>query len=763
MKRKYLLPAILLSVLCIQVTLWGQSNEGKEFWFGFMEHIDRNQNTMVAMITSKYNTSGEISMPGQGWRQSFSVAANQVSIIQLPASAENIGSEFVQNNGIRIISRDPVSVYIHQYHGFRSEAAVVLPVDALGQVYYTVSYKGYDRQGEIYPSEFLIVAVADDTQVEIFPDANTAKGTPRGGTQRITLQTGQVYQVQARSAQDDLTGSLVKGNKAFALFSGNRWTGVPEGCAARDNLLEQMYPVETWGKIFVTAPHANMNYGILRMLAAESTTHVVLTTAGGRVYNYDLSAGEYQDINLSEPSYIFADKALMVTQYIIGSSCSGYPIGDPSMVVLNSIEQTRDTVTLYNSTFEAISENYLNIIARAKDIEAVILDGQTLAARNISYKTVGPDNSYAVASVRVNPGAHTLISDGCGVIATAYGYGEVESYAYGGGASFRKINANPIPEGGCLNDTIAFDTKLSPRRFRFFWDLGDGTTSTDAVALHQYKSLGTYPVQLILTDECLNTIDTFHRKIFITLRQAVVTKDPNPICKGETLQLSATDLSGAQYKWLGPNGFESLLQFPVIAQAQPDQTGRYEVKGIISGCATFPAYSEVIIHPLPAPELGPDTLVCTKYDLDISISPGNFVSYQWQNGSIAPDFPIHEEGVFWVRVSDENGCSATDSIALREQCPTKVFVPNAFSPNGDGSNDTFGPFGNDIIQLHFMVFDRWGNLLFESSGPDNHWDGRCQGKLLENGAYIWMMELEGYREDGSVFQSTQSGEVYLMR
>ena len=74
---------------------------------------------------------------------------------------------------------------------------------------------------------------------------------------------------------------------------------------------------------------------------------------------------------------------------------------------------------------------------------------------------------------------------------------------------FTEINANPIPEGGCLNDTILFDTGLSPERFTFDWDLGDGNTSTEGAFEHFYPALGTYPVSLILHDQCLNETDTF--------------------------------------------------------------------------------------------------------------------------------------------------------------------------------------------------------------------------------------------------------------
>ena len=98
-----------LFLLLFTYSLFGQTNEGNSFWFGFMEHRDINVNTKVAMITSKYNTSGQVSVPLQNWSQPFTVTANQVTIITLPAYTEVIGSENIEEVGARIESTLPVS------------------------------------------------------------------------------------------------------------------------------------------------------------------------------------------------------------------------------------------------------------------------------------------------------------------------------------------------------------------------------------------------------------------------------------------------------------------------------------------------------------------------------------------------------------------------------------------------------------------------------------------------------------------------------
>src|SRR5262245_22965508 len=125
---------ILIILLAISgpATSSSQTNEGVEFWFGFMHHHDPGQNEMVAMITSKYSTSGVISIPGYNWQQTFSVGANAVTIIHLPSYVENLESEIAEEKAVRITFQRPVSVYTHQYNSMRSEATVVLPVASLG-------------------------------------------------------------------------------------------------------------------------------------------------------------------------------------------------------------------------------------------------------------------------------------------------------------------------------------------------------------------------------------------------------------------------------------------------------------------------------------------------------------------------------------------------------------------------------------------------------------------------------------------------------
>ncbi|NNF34573.1 MAG: T9SS type B sorting domain-containing protein, partial [Saprospiraceae bacterium] len=558
----------------------------------------------------------------------------------------------------------------------------------------------------------------------------------------------------------DLSGTHISGDKNFAVFGGNSWTEVPTGCAFRDNLLEQMFPISTWGKQFVTVPSDKVLFDVFRIMASEDNTSVEVQSSSN-IQSFNLNAGEYVEYQNSQPSYIIGNKPVQVAQFNIGETCGGYSLGDPSMLLLNSIEQRRDTVTLFNSRFQDISENYINVVISTEDFPFVTLDGAPIPA-SARTGTVGANGEFTYIQLQVNEGAHTIISQACGVIASAYGYGSVESYSYGGGANFNSINVNPIPDGGCLNDTVFFDANLPDSRYRFFWDLGDGNTSTASRFNHFYPSLGTYPVELIIEDQCQGTVDTLNKDLLISLREAVSVSGPGLVCVGEGFSLEATDLANASYEWQGPGQYYSESQFPEIRSATLTDGGTYSAIGIISGCATYPAEVEVEVAPLPKPNLGSDTIFC-NLDSATVITPGDFPNYHWNDNSDGSELNVIDEGTYWVEVSDENGCAASDTIILRQQCPTEVFIPNAFSPNMDGFNDFFEVFGHDIIRMKIQVFDRWGNHVFTGNSQQESWDGTHNGKIVPAGVYVWVLEIEGYYENGEIYTDHQSGTLTVIK
>jgi gliding motility-associated-like protein len=118
---------------------------------------------------------------------------------------------------------------------------------------------------------------------------------------------------------------------------------------------------------------------------------------------------------------------------------------------------------------------------------------------------------------------------------------------------------------------------------------------------------------------------------------------------------------------------------------------------------------------------------------------------------------------YTVRVTDGNGCSDTASIWVRYQDPAKdIFIPNAFTPNGDGLNDTFKPLANIGIPgpHEVQIVNRFGSKIFASSNPLTGWDGTTQGKPAPTGTYSYLIRVKG---EGKCATKNITGTVMLIR
>jgi gliding motility-associated-like protein len=133
-----------------------------------------------------------------------------------------------------------------------------------------------------------------------------------------------------------------------------------------------------------------------------------------------------------------------------------------------------------------------------------------------------------------------------------------------------------------------------------------------------------------------------------------------------------------------------------------------------------------------------------------------------QNSEVLPLF----DGYYYYSVTNSLGCVATDSVYIRVQKDRSVFSPNIISANGDGNNDNFYLFGNDLGSLgkYFRVYDRWGNLVFESTNftlnkSEYGWDGTFLGRDVIEGVYTWVASM--IYIDG--FELLLHGDVTIIR
>jgi gliding motility-associated-like protein len=156
-----------------------------------------------------------------------------------------------------------------------------------------------------------------------------------------------------------------------------------------------------------------------------------------------------------------------------------------------------------------------------------------------------------------------------------------------------------------------------------------------------------------------------------------------------------------------------------------------------------------------------DTASICRYQTTTLRAIGSYSGYLWSNGATTPSIVINQAGAYSLTVTNAGGCSATDSIVVSElTCIEGIYIPSAFTPNGDGRNDNFKPIVyTNVEQFTFMIFSRWGDLLFSTQTPGAGWDGTANGKAMPAGNFVWKLV---YKEVGGV-EVSKGGSVMLVR
>jgi gliding motility-associated-like protein len=218
------------------------------------------------------------------------------------------------------------------------------------------------------------------------------------------------------------------------------------------------------------------------------------------------------------------------------------------------------------------------------------------------------------------------------------------------------------------------------------------------------------------------------------------------LCLGDSLLLIA-DIAAAEILWSdGTTGNTLWVNTP----------GNYGLTLTLDDC-TQNSSLEVDYYEATSLELGQNITICEGQPLvlapEISGPPPTFL---WQDGTSTATYEVQNSGTYTLMLT--NICeTATDAINVTiEECTCEVYLPNAFSPNGDGTNDTFRSYTTcPITDYEIQIFDRWGGLRFTSNSIENGW----QGLEVNTGVYLYTLR---YRDRDGQWQQ-RVGEVHLLR
>jgi len=667
------------------------SNKGKEFWVVFPPHAPSNNNLaeLSLYISSDKNTSGHIVINGDSTPfniiaftpQEFILPRNTTyvsgaeSAIDDPLKIKNV----VLNKGIKVIvteGKPGVVVYAHMYASARSAASIILPISVLEKKYQVISYtqsaSGTAEAGEFRRSQFSVVAVEDNTVIRIQLRKN---GQISGTSYDVELpKAGTIY-----SFQDplDLTGTSIESTsvdgsvcKKIAVFSGSSSVSIGNnGAGSVDPLYQQCYPVNSWGLNYFITPYRGKNKFIIRVLAKEDGTKVVIN---GQTFS--LNANQFKDSSYTNQAAfaINSNKPVAIAQYAL-TQTADIGVGDPDMVILNPVEQNINDVTVFLTPKNAITDQNINVVIRNEGIPSFKINGQK--PTNTFVKIANTNYSYLQEKFTVANGTFLSIrlTSDSGFNAFCYGFGSPESYSYSAGTNvkdlyqkllitnkFASVDAKAVTCKGApfiASITLPYKPNLLKWKIPSFDPVDDPAPKAIDSSLVSgkwiytfklnkeliYQTAGTYTIEVVVNNPLGVDGCSGEQEISFDLEVLEPPKAVNKIitsnCISDSVSfadasiLNANDKKITNYKWdLGNNIFKD---FAAGFKFKYDTAGKYDIKYFLIteiGCISDTLFASILLDDLPTVNFNFSPITCQNKEIlftDSSKSKSPTIIEKW--------------------------------------------------------------------------------------------------------------------------------------
>ena len=369
----------------------------------------------------------------------FSVEAGKKTKVtaQIPLGFDDNQFDRALPTAIHILSDSPVAVHGLFAEDYTTDGSLILPNGLLGQDHFLMSYRNspsFDGDGITGGTQLAVVATKDQTAVTITPTAATP-AHPANQPFTVTLQQGEVYRMINRDdAEGDFTGTRVQSDKPVAVFSGHVCATVPATTPACDHLYEQIPPVDSWGRHFVTLPLKTRTGGDrFRMLAAHDATSVSIN---GEIVAV-LNRGQFYETVLSQPASIVANQGILLAQFAQSSGID-HTTGDPFLMLVPPYETfgrhyilgTQSLYSHYTDSELDPYDSYLSVVVDSAHIAEVAVNGQPIVAAE--FAPIG-ESGFSGASISVPKDSTIEVSAPVPLGAWIYGWADYESYGFTGG------------------------------------------------------------------------------------------------------------------------------------------------------------------------------------------------------------------------------------------------------------------------------------------------------------------------------------------
>ncbi len=380
------------------------------------------------------------------------------------------------------------------------------------------------------------------------------------------------------------------------------------------------------------------------------------------------------------------------------------------------------------------------------------------------------------------------------------------------------ITMQPLPEQVCAGDSAIFTVAATGTGLTYQWRKGNvnlsntgniiGADSSSLVIFPTSATDTAYNYNVIVSGTCAPNAASVNASLMVNSIPVATANSNSPVCAGDSISLTAQTVSGATYAWTGPNGYSSMSQDSLILVSSLSDAGAYSLIVSANGCSSLPSTVTVVVNTCIAdlnivktassmtPFIG-TTIVFTIVannagpNLATQVAVNDILQsgYSYVSSSATAGTYDLSTGV-WTIDTMNNNTTETLTVTVTvlgsgnyvntaiiyghetdldmnnntssiEPVPTDFHIPEGFSPNGDGINDLFVIRGIlNYPNNTFVIFNRWGNKIFEANSYKNTWNGtstsglRIGGDELPIGTYFYILDLK----DGSdIFKGT----IYL--
>ena len=409
--------------------------------------------------------------------------------------------------------------------------------------------------------------------------------------------------------------------------------------------------------------------------------------------------------------------------------------------------RTLDTLTPYGETgrnfnFRILEPSSVSLTRDCGKIYAFITDSSTsqlvmLGGPSAAVITDSVDYSV-VGGMNYPTSISTILRDHDDLTAFVTNSGD---------SSLTKINISH-----CTNSSIPSFTEVAPPNY-------------------VYDAPGVYNVYMVI-NQGLPNMQVQCKEITVLPKPTLFFNNDTTLCQGDTLHLFAVSNTADSFVWGPAYNIDTVYNYHDSVRVYPAHSTNYTVEIFYPDGCIVDTVVKVHVSTVVA-DAGPDRVILDGSSSTIggpNTSLGGNYTYLWTQNQFISDtsapFPVvappydYTYALTVTEYNDAYHCQAFDTVVVHVECGD-FYLPNAFAPgSGHSGADVFGILNKQITNLnYFRIFDRWGQLVFQTTDPTQRWDGTYNGQNQPEGVYVW--EVDGFCVSGQALK--KHGNVTLIR